>query len=162
MLEGTAFVFLLAVILLALVLGTLYFYSYQSASVLYALSQACFFIMTASPVAYMLSIILPWHYLSKVTFGGKIKINDITVLERANKSSKVFIDKTGTLTTGHLQVAEIVPAKDVSEETLMKAALSTQQNAQHPVLGLALLHKQNQHKPDHRNGLGQRSQLRHR
>ena len=130
-LEKTSFIFLLSMFLISIVLGgsSLSLYS-KGNSYLLALSHACFFMMLVSPVAYMLSIILPWHYLSKVTCNGKIKINDITVLERASNSSKVFIDKTGTLTTGHLQVAEIVPAKGIPEEVLMKAALSTQQNAQ--------------------------------
>ena len=130
-LEKTASVFLLSTVVIAIILGGLSFcLAFKGNFYLHALLYACFFIMAISPVAYMLAIVLPWHYLSKVTFDDKIKINDITVLERVNDSSKVFIDKTGTLTTGHLQVAEIVPAKGVSEEVLMKAALSTQQNAQ--------------------------------
>ncbi len=130
-LEKTSFTFLLATFLIAALLGGVSCcLCFKGNFPLFALSNVCLFILSASPIAYMLSIVLPWHYLSGVTFDGKIKINDITVLERANNSSKVFIDKTGTLTTGHLQVAEIVPAKDVSEETLMKAALTTQQNAQ--------------------------------
>ena len=130
-LEKTSFIFLLGTFFIAVILGLLSsgFY-FRGSSVLPSLSYACFFMLAITPVAYMLSIILPWHYLSKVTCNGKIKINDVTVLERANNSSKVFIDKTGTLTTGNLQVAEIVPAKGIAEEVLMKAALSTQQNAQ--------------------------------
>lgn len=130
-LEKTSFSFLVVTFLVAVLLGALSFcLCFQGNSYLCALSHICFFMMMVSPVAYMLSIVLPWHCLSGVTCNGKIKINDITVLERANNSSRVFIDKTGTLTTGHLQVAEIVPANDISEEVLMKAALTTQQNAQ--------------------------------
>ncbi len=130
-LEKTALVFLISTVLIAAFLTYLSLYKYSGNNYyFYVLSNICLFMMIVSPVSYMFSIILPWYYLSKITCKGKIKINDITVLERANNSSKVFIDKTGTLTTGHLQVAEIVPAKDVTEETLMKAALSTQQNAQ--------------------------------
>ncbi len=130
-LEKSAFIFLLVVLLIASLLGTLSCCSIiEEKAYLYALTRSFLFIMIISPISYMLSTLLPWHYLSKVTFNEKIKINDITVLERINNSSKVFIDKTGTLTTGHLQVAEIMPANGVAEETLMKAALSTQQNAQ--------------------------------
>lgn len=130
-LEKKAFVFLLSTLLIAVLLGFLSICNcLEGNSYLHILSNVCFFVMITSPVSYMFSVILPWHYLSKITFQGKIRINDITVLERTNNSTKVFIDKTGTLTTGHLQVAEIVPAKNISEEILMKAALSTQQNAQ--------------------------------
>ena len=130
-LEKMAFAFLTGALFIAVLMGLLSVCQCLEGNYyLYALSNICFFMMMVSPVSYMLSVILPWHYLSAVTCKGKIKINDITVLERTNNSSKVFIDKTGTLTTGHLQVAEIVPAKGVAEEILMKAALSTQQNAQ--------------------------------
>lgn len=130
-LEKTSLPFLIITVSIAILLGGLsFFLCFQNNQYLCALSHICFFIMIVSPVAYMLSIVLPWHYLSSVTFNGKIKINDITVLERTNDSTRVFIDKTGTLTTGHLQVAEIVPADNVPEEILMKAALTTQQNAQ--------------------------------
>ncbi|MBO4706944.1 MAG: HAD-IC family P-type ATPase [Elusimicrobiaceae bacterium] len=130
-LERPALVFLIITFLIATVLGLISVYKCSDNNYhTYVLSSICLCMMMISPVSYMFSVILPWHYLSKVTCKGKIKINDVTVLERVNDSSKVFIDKTGTLTTGHLQVAEIMPAKGVDEETLMKAALSTQQNAQ--------------------------------
>lgn len=130
MLEKTALSFCGTTFFIAFLLGMLSYCFISEGSYIEAISYSCFFIMIVSPVSYMLSIILPWYYLSKVTCSGKIKINDVTVLQRVNNSSKVFIDKTGTLTTGHLQVAEIVPAKNVEEENLMRAALTTQQNAQ--------------------------------
>ena len=131
MLEQTALFFGFTSFIIAVLLGCVSFYFvFPGNSYIVALSHGCFFVMMVSPVSYILSIILPWYNISKTTFGGKIKINDVTVLQRVNNSSKVFIDKTGTLTTGHLQVAEIVPAKNIAEETLMKAALTTQQNAQ--------------------------------
>ena len=131
MLEKTALIFAQITLFVAVLLGIISFcFVPKGNPYIWALSHSCFFIMMVSPVSYMLSIILPWHYISKITFTGKMKINDVTVLQRVNNSSKVFIDKTGTLTTGHLQVAEIVPAKNISEEILMKAALTTQQNAQ--------------------------------
>lgn len=130
-LEKTARIFLICTFLIAVLLSFLSTYKCSDNNChLHILSNICLFMMIVSPASYMFSIILPWHYLSKITCKGKIKINDVTVLERINDSSKVFIDKTGTLTTGHLQVAEIVPAKGIAEEVLMKAALSTQQNAQ--------------------------------
>lgn len=130
-LERPAFVFLLVAVLFAISMGVLYYMAnIGKASYLSVGFQICLFLILLSPISYMLAIVLPWHYLSKFTFKDKIKINDITVLERLNKSQKIFIDKTGTLTTGNLQVAEIVPAKGVTEKSLMKAALTTQQNAQ--------------------------------
>ena len=130
-LENSAFTFLFAAVMLAISLGAIFYIS-DIGNVRYfsVAFQICLFLMLLSPVSYMLSVALPWHYLSKVTLKDKIKINDITVLERLKKSNKIFIDKTGTLTTGHLQVAEIVPAQGITEKALMKAALTTQQNAQ--------------------------------
>ena len=131
MLEKTALAFGEIIFFITVLLGLLLLcFNYQVNSYVWILSHGCFFIMMISPVSYMLSTTLPWYYLSKTTCGGKIKINDVTVLERVNSSTKVFIDKTGTLTTGHLQVAEIVPSKGTEEKVLMQAALTTQQNAQ--------------------------------
>ena len=129
MLEKTAFLFLVTTIIISSIFGVLFYFAYTG--IYYdAILKGCCVVMLLSPISYMLSINLPWHYISKVTCKDKIKINDVTVLDRLNDSTKVFIDKTGTLTTGHLQVSEIVPAENIDEETLMKAALSTQQNAQ--------------------------------
>nr|MCR5504598.1 HAD-IC family P-type ATPase [Elusimicrobiaceae bacterium] len=128
-LENSAVSFLLASIFIAVILGVLFFFS-KTQNYYDAILESCFFVMLMSPISYMLSVILPWHYTAQKTFSDKIKINDITVLERLNRTIKIFIDKTGTLTTGHLQVAEIIPADGVDKDFLMKAALSTQQNAQ--------------------------------
>ena len=130
-LEKSAIAFLLASVVLAVFLGGLFYISHIGNMPYFSVGlQVCLFLLFLSPVSYMMSVVLPWHYLSKITLKDKIKINDITVLNRLNNSNKIFIDKTGTLTTGHLQVAEIVPAEGVTEKALMKAALTTQQNAQ--------------------------------
>lgn len=129
MLEKSALFFMIISIFIASFLGVLFYFS-NSRNYYEAIVEGCFFVVLMSPISYMLSVMLPWGFISKNTLSNKIKINDITVLERLNKTNKVFIDKTGTLTTGHLQVAEIVPAEGIEEDVLMQAALSTQQNAQ--------------------------------
>lgn len=130
-LEKSSVAFLLVSVLLAIFMGGLFYFSYIGSMPYYSVGlQVCLFLLLLSPVSYMLAVVLPWHYLSAVTFKDKVKINDVTVLNRLNETTKIFIDKTGTLTTGNLQVAEIVPAEGVTENALMKVALTTQQNAQ--------------------------------
>lgn len=135
-LERSALSFLLTTVFIGVILGGLFYFA-NSANYYEAFLKCCLFVLLMSPISYMLSVIWPWGYTAKNTFADKIKINDITVLERLDKTNKVFIDKTGTLTTGRLQVAEIIPAEGIKEDALMKAALSTQQNAQN-IFALAL------------------------
>ncbi|MDE6253544.1 MAG: heavy metal translocating P-type ATPase [Lachnospiraceae bacterium] len=54
-------------------------------------------------------------------------------LEQAGKVKTVVLDKTGTITSGHPKVTEVIADKNVSKEELMKIAYSIEKKSEHPL-----------------------------
>ena len=54
-------------------------------------------------------------------------------LETTGKTEIVALDKTGTITEGAPRVTDMVPADDVSEETLLSLAASLEAHSEHPL-----------------------------
>ena len=59
-------------------------------------------------------------------------------LETAGRVQIVALDKTGTITSGEPRVTDVVPAPEVSEETLISLAAALEARSEHP-LGKAVL-----------------------
>jgi Cu+-exporting ATPase len=53
-------------------------------------------------------------------------------LERAGKVNLVVLDKTGTLTLGAIELAEIVPLAGIAGSELLRLAASAEQGSEHP------------------------------
>ena len=83
----------------------------------------------SGPVVYMAALLLPFRYMIKGCLGKKIKINNSHALEMFKTSDIIYIDKTGTLTTGHLEVDQIIPAKGYTVEKVALAAATSQQGS---------------------------------
>jgi len=62
-----------------------------------------------------------------------ILIKDAHVLETAAGLTTIVLDKTGTVTTGQLQVTEVRPVAGVSEEETLAMAASAEQQSGHPI-----------------------------
>ena len=54
-------------------------------------------------------------------------------LERAGKTQIVALDKTGTITSGHPRVTDVIPYGTITEETLLQTACSLEQKSEHPL-----------------------------
>ena len=54
-------------------------------------------------------------------------------LEQAGRVDIVVLDKTGTVTSGQMQVRAVQPAPGVSREELLRDAAALEQNSEHPV-----------------------------
>ena len=61
-------------------------------------------------------------------------------LEKMGKVNVVAFDKTGTITYGRLEVSNIIPVADISEEELLKLAATAESRSEHP-LGKAIAEK---------------------
>ena len=61
-------------------------------------------------------------------------------LEEAGKIQIVALDKTGTITSGHPEVTDILPADDISENDLLIQAYALEKKSEHP-LAKAILEK---------------------
>ena len=64
-------------------------------------------------------------------------------LEILAKVDTLFVDKTGTLTTGNPQITDVISLAELSEEELLKLAFSVEQYSEHP-LGEAVRQKAKQ------------------
>jgi copper-transporting P-type ATPase V len=60
-------------------------------------------------------------------------IRGAEILERSNRVDTVVLDKTGTVTTGELSVAELWSAPGVGEDELLALAASAEAGSEHPV-----------------------------
>jgi len=65
-------------------------------------------------------------------------------LELSRKIDTVILDKTGTLTTGDMQVIEVITAQGVTEERAITLAAAVEQGSEHP-LAQAVLHHHKEH-----------------
>lgn len=86
----------------------------------------------ATPVAVMVG--------SGVGAKNGILFKTAASLEEAGKISVVALDKTGTVTEGKPMVTDVLPSSKVTEETLLKAALSLEMGSEHP-LALAVVNE---------------------
>ena len=59
-------------------------------------------------------------------------------LENAGKINIIALDKTGTITEGRPRVTDLLPAEEISEETLLKYAAALEHRSEHP-LGKAIV-----------------------
>ena len=62
-----------------------------------------------------------------------ILIRSATALETAHRVNVVALDKTGTLTTGRLQVTDIVAAAGITEDLVLTSAASVELLSEHPI-----------------------------
>jgi Cu2+-exporting ATPase len=62
-----------------------------------------------------------------------ILFKSATALENASRLQSVIMDKTGTLTKGEPEVAEVELAEDVAEDELIALAAAVEQGSEHPL-----------------------------
>ena len=79
----------------------------------------------ATPVAIMVG--------SGVGAKNGILYKTAAALEEAGRTEIVVMDKTGTITKGEPSVTDIFPAEEVSENALMKIAVSLEEKSEHPL-----------------------------
>lgn len=78
----------------------------------------------ATPVAIMVG--------SGVAARKGILFKTATALEEAGKTNVVVLDKTGTVTTGKMQVSDVI-AVEIDREKLLSLAMSLEQGSGHPI-----------------------------
>ena len=97
------------------------------------LYKALIFLVISCPCALVISV--PLSFFSGIGRCSKegILVKSTTVLEKASKISKIYYDKTGTLTTGEFIVASIVPSKGVSISLLKELVTAGELYSNHPL-----------------------------
>ena len=120
---------LLFFVLFALANSLAALYIFKNKTVLEALNLFLLALALSGPVIYMFCLLLPFRYLKKCSLRNKIIINNLSSLQMLKESDIIYIDKTGTLTTGNLEVDQILPAKGFTEEEVALAAATSQQGS---------------------------------
>lgn len=105
------------------------FYIFKNKTLLEAFNVFLFALAMSGPVIYMACLLLPLRYMKKGSLNNKIIINNPNSLQMIKDSDIIYIDKTGTLTTGNLEVDQILPAKGYTEEEVALAAATSQQGS---------------------------------
>ena len=102
-------------------------------SLSYALVSAVSVLIIACPCA--LGLATPMAVMAGVGRGARtgILVKNAEALERAEKITHVFCDKTGTLTAGKPEVTTLVCAEGFNEKELVGIAASLEQASEHPL-----------------------------
>lgn len=120
-------------VVVALAMATLGFWLARTGSFSDAMGPAMAVLIIACPCA--LGLATPTALLVGTGRGAQmgILIKGPEILESTRRIDTVVLDKTGTITTGVMQVVEVLPAADHDETTVLALAASVEQASEHPI-----------------------------
>ncbi len=129
-------VFVPSVMILALITGGAWLLLGQSIG--FALARAISVLVISCPCALGLATPVAIMVGSGVGAKSGILFKTAASLETAGKVTTVVLDKTGTVTEGKPHVTDLVPAKDLSAQTLLMIAGSLESKSEHPLAGAVM------------------------
>lgn len=120
-------------IVFVLALGTLLGWVLLNGSIEIAFTAAVATLIIACPCA--LGLATPTALLVGTGRGSQlgILIKGPQVLESTRRIDTVVLDKTGTVTTGHMAVSAVVPASGISATDLLTFAAAAEEGSEHPL-----------------------------
>ncbi|WP_169076950.1 heavy metal translocating P-type ATPase [Microcella alkalica] len=120
-------------IVFVLALGTLLGWVLLNGSIEIAFTAAVATLIIACPCA--LGLATPTALLVGTGRGSQlgILIKGPQVLESTRRIDTVVLDKTGTVTTGHMEVSAVVPASGISATDLLTFAAAAEEGSEHPL-----------------------------
>ena len=124
-------IFVPAVILIALVTFTVWLLVGESVG--YAVARAVSVLVISCPCA--LGLATPVAIMVGSGMGAKsgILFKTAAAQEMAGKTQIVALDKTGTVTTGIMQVTDVIVAEGVAESDLLENAYALEAKSEHPI-----------------------------
>lgn len=99
----------------------------------YALARGISVLVISCPCALGLATPVAIMVGSGVGAKNGILFKTAASLESAGRVNIVALDKTGTITRGEPSVTDILPASGITEETLLRCAVSLEANSEHPL-----------------------------
>ncbi|WP_232852427.1 heavy metal translocating P-type ATPase [Nocardia acididurans] len=120
-------------IVIAIAVAALGFWLGTGAAVATAFGAAVAVLIIACPCA--LGLATPTALLVGTGRGAQlgILIKGPQVLESTRRIDTVVLDKTGTVTTGKMTLAEVIPADGVDADELLSVAAAVEHGSEHPV-----------------------------
>ncbi|MFI9271207.1 heavy metal translocating P-type ATPase [Kitasatospora sp. NPDC052896] len=118
---------------LAVAVGVLGYWLGSGAGPQAAVTAAVAVLVVACPCA--LGLATPTALLAATGRGAElgVLIRGPEVLESLRRIDTVLLDKTGTLTTGRMRLAEAVPAPGETVEEVLRLAGAVEQRSEHPI-----------------------------
>jgi Cu+-exporting ATPase len=125
--------FVPAVLLIAIITFFIWWFVGPEPRLAYGIVNAVAVLIIACPCA--LGLATPMSVMVGVGRGAQagVLIKKAEAMELMEKVRTLVVDKTGTLTEGRPRLTTIVPADSVSEQELLAAAASVEQNSEHPL-----------------------------
>ena len=123
-------IFVPAVLIVALITTIIWYFVNNSFG--YALERGISVLVISCPCALGLATPVAIMVASGIGARRGILFKNATALENLGKVKTVALDKTGTLTTGKMQVGEVIPL-DSSEGELISLAYSLERESEHPL-----------------------------
>ena len=124
-------IFVPAVILIALI--TLAVWLLLGKEIGFALARGISVLVISCPCALGLATPVAIMVGSGVGARNGILFKTAVSLEETGKANIVVLDKTGTLTTGHPVVTDILPLNGETEESLLSLAAALEKKSEHPL-----------------------------
>jgi Cu+-exporting ATPase len=127
-------------VVVALSVATLGFWLARTGSFSDAMGPAMAVLIIACPCA--LGLATPTALLVGTGRGAQmgVLIKGPEILESTRRVDTVVLDKTGTITTGVMQVVEVIPAGGCTETMLLELAASVEQASEHPIARALVAH----------------------
>ena len=126
------------VLVLAAVTLVVWLFAGQTAG--YALARAISVLVISCPCALDWQHPLPSWWAAAWAPSTEFLFKTAVSLEETGKVETVVLDKTGTITSGHPQVTDLLPAEGVSQQQLLGYAFALEAKSEHP-LARAVLEK---------------------
>lgn len=95
--------------------------------------RALIFLIISCPCALVISIPLTNYAAIGAAARKGILLKGSNFLDALTRTTTFVYDKTGTLTTGKLSVLEVFPLENVTQEQVVRAALTCEENSNHPI-----------------------------
>jgi len=99
----------------------------------YSLARAISVLVISCPCALGLATPVAIMVGNGIGARNGILFKNSVALEQTGKVQIVALDKTGTITTGDMQVTDIFVTEETEEEKLLKTALSLEIKSEHPI-----------------------------
>ncbi|MCI6857867.1 MAG: heavy metal translocating P-type ATPase [Eubacterium sp.] len=124
-------IFVPVVLIIALITFLIWMFSGNTLG--FSLARAISVLVISCPCALGLATPVAIMVGSGVGAKNGILFKTAQSLEETGKISIVALDKTGTLTTGHPEVVDVIPAEGISRKKLLKYAYSLEKKSEHPL-----------------------------
>lgn len=99
----------------------------------YAIARAVSVLVISCPCALGLATPVAIMVGNGVSAKSGILFKTAASLEQAGKTGIIALDKTGTITTGIMQVTDVIPLEECDKDELLKVAYALEVKSEHPI-----------------------------